>query len=206
VTKLTADPERPWAEWKHGKPLTQKQLATLLGDFQIVSETVHPVGLLHGKGYKRTRSEETWAAYLPGQNTSHGQSQPSEACKRANADEMGTSRDFQSVQETSLHGSKNEKLSNKHAGLHACTDRKPENSAARQSNQDSATTAVLNEVTVAKEGRTCAQCRGSADGKEQQFSIGGLWLHPECRRFYDYPEMPTFLRRSPTGQPRANGQ
>jgi len=30
VAKLTADPERPWAEWKHGRPLTQKQLAGLL--------------------------------------------------------------------------------------------------------------------------------------------------------------------------------
>ena len=29
VAKLTADPERPWAEWKHGRPLTQKQLAGL---------------------------------------------------------------------------------------------------------------------------------------------------------------------------------
>jgi putative DNA primase/helicase len=26
VAKLIADPERPWAEWKRGKPLTQKQL------------------------------------------------------------------------------------------------------------------------------------------------------------------------------------
>src|SRR5262249_27727570 len=30
VTKLTADPEKPWIEWKGGKPLTQKQLASLL--------------------------------------------------------------------------------------------------------------------------------------------------------------------------------
>ena len=31
VAQLTADPERPWAEWKHrGRPLTQKQLAGLL--------------------------------------------------------------------------------------------------------------------------------------------------------------------------------
>jgi putative DNA primase/helicase len=30
VNKLVADPERPWADWKHGKALTQKQLAGLL--------------------------------------------------------------------------------------------------------------------------------------------------------------------------------
>src|SRR5215467_2712903 len=30
IAQLVADPERPWAEWKNGKPLTQKQLAALL--------------------------------------------------------------------------------------------------------------------------------------------------------------------------------
>src|SRR6516165_9392542 len=30
VAKLIADPERLWAEWKHGRPLTQKQLGGLL--------------------------------------------------------------------------------------------------------------------------------------------------------------------------------
>src|SRR5262249_14703835 len=30
VTKLIADQERPWTEWKHGRPLTPKQLAGLL--------------------------------------------------------------------------------------------------------------------------------------------------------------------------------
>ena len=53
VAKLTADPERPWAEWKHGRPLTQKQLAGLLAPFHIISLTVHPPGLPDGKGYRR---------------------------------------------------------------------------------------------------------------------------------------------------------
>jgi putative DNA primase/helicase len=66
VAKLTADPERPWAEWRYGRPLTQKQLAGLLAPFHIISLTVHPPGLPDGKGYRRTDFEEAWAAYCPG--------------------------------------------------------------------------------------------------------------------------------------------
>jgi hypothetical protein len=54
VDRLIADKEKPWAEWRHGKPLTQKQLAGLLRPFGIMSETVHPPDRPHGKGYKRS--------------------------------------------------------------------------------------------------------------------------------------------------------
>jgi putative DNA primase/helicase len=74
VAKLTADPERPWVEWKHGRPLTQKQLAALLAPFHIISLTVHPPGLPDGKGYRRIDFKEAWAAYCPGQNTPSQQS------------------------------------------------------------------------------------------------------------------------------------
>src|SRR5262245_34781035 len=137
VAALVADPERPWAEWRGGKPLTQKQLAGLLKPFGITSETVHPAGEPHGKGYKRVRFEDAWAAYCPGQNASCGPKPPSEACKRASADEMGTSCDSRSVQKGSPHGSKNANLSYSHAGLHACTDRKGQNGVKGHSDQES---------------------------------------------------------------------
>src|SRR5262249_1380745 len=63
AAKLTADPERPWAEYNRGKPLTQRQLARMLGDFGIISDTVHPQGLPQGKGYKRVDLEPQWEAY-----------------------------------------------------------------------------------------------------------------------------------------------
>ena len=63
VVKLTTDPERPWAEWKHGRALTQKQLASLLAHS---SGTVHPPGLPDGKGYRRVDFEGAWCAYCPG--------------------------------------------------------------------------------------------------------------------------------------------
>src|SRR5262249_42347080 len=63
IAELVKDPERPWAEWRRGRPLTQKQLAGLLKPFCIISGEVHPPGLAHGKGYRRVDFEEAWAAY-----------------------------------------------------------------------------------------------------------------------------------------------
>ena len=94
ITKLTADPERPWAEWKHGRPLSQKQLGSLLKPFCIISATVHPPGLAHGKGYRRGDFKEAWNVYCPRQNTPLPQFGTSEACKRASAGQMGTSPTF----------------------------------------------------------------------------------------------------------------
>ncbi|HZO45818.1 MAG TPA: DUF3631 domain-containing protein, partial [Xanthobacteraceae bacterium] len=126
VEKLVGDPERPWTEWRHGRPLTQKQLGGLLRPFSITSETVSAPGFKDAKGYKRAHFEEAWAAYCPGQNTSPGPKGTSEASKRRNADEMGTTSDFRSVAEGSGDGSKNGKLAHSHAGSDASTLRKPE--------------------------------------------------------------------------------
>jgi hypothetical protein len=140
VAALVADPERPWATWgKNDKPLTQNQLARLLRPFAIISETVHPLGRPHAKGYLRVRFEDAWAVYVPGQNTSSQPDPTFKACGRARADEMGTTRDFQSVQERSLHASKNANLSYSHAGLHARTFRNAESG----DEGDSATTSTL---------------------------------------------------------------
>ena len=110
-------------EWrKHGRPLTQKQLAGLLAPFHIISLTVHPPGLPDGKGYRRIDFEEAWAAYCPGPNTpSHGLF-AFEASKRPRAHETGTTHKFRSVSED--HPDAN--LSCSHAGLDAWTDQKAE--------------------------------------------------------------------------------
>ena len=124
---LTADPERPWATWgKNDKPLTQNQLARLLRPFAVISETVHPLGRPDAKGYKRAHFEEVWASYLPGQSPSPQQIPDSKASNRPNADEMGTTRDFRSVQKELPDALKNANLSNSHAGLDAWTVQNPE--------------------------------------------------------------------------------
>ena len=121
VAKLTADPERPWAEWKHGRPLTQKQLAGLLAPFHIISLTVHPPGLPDGRAtagsISRRRGPPTALVKTP----LRGNLFAFEASKRPHAPEAGTTRDFRSVREGLPDGSKNAKLSYSHAGLDVWT-------------------------------------------------------------------------------------
>jgi hypothetical protein len=205
VAKLTADPERPWADWKHGKPLTQRQLASLLRPFGIISINVRPEIGAQGKGYRWTDFAEAWTAYLPGQNDARGQLGDFNPSHRPNADETGTSRVFSSVPENSWDGSKNAELFNNDAGWDVGTDRKAENWHAHESDQEIAPLPPSS-PDPDEEDRTCRQCRGPVDGKEWQVAIGDktVSLHPECERFYREAQewekivgpMPGFLDRN----------
>src|SRR5262249_30384685 len=124
VAKLIADPERPWAEWKHERPLTQKQLGGLLRPFGIVSETVSIPGFNDAKGYRRTRFEEVWEVYCPGQNSSAADFSLSKRRSVETPMKSAQVRDFRSVAEPPGDGSKNGKLPYSHAGFDASTDRK----------------------------------------------------------------------------------
>jgi uncharacterized protein DUF3631 len=87
---LVAMEGRPWAEWKHGKPLTPNQLARILKPFGIVTNITIRVGNRTAKGYHRHQFEEAWQRYLAGQGVherSHGNK----------VDEMGTSSASQKV-------------------------------------------------------------------------------------------------------------
>lgn len=64
VDRLVADPEKPWAEFIRGKPLTQNRLAKLLGAYRISSQTVSPPGQKDAKGYYKHQFEEVWASYV----------------------------------------------------------------------------------------------------------------------------------------------
>jgi hypothetical protein len=134
VTKLAGDPERPWAEWNRGKPLTQKQLGGLLKPFGIISESIR-IGDRTGKGYKRASFEEAWERYLPGQNTPLSPFGPSETSQRHNADEIRTSGDFSSVTERECDGSKNANLSHSRSGCDAVTDKTPPTGATSEIDQ-----------------------------------------------------------------------
>jgi hypothetical protein len=52
-----------------GRPLTQNRLAKMLGAYTIITCTVHPSGLKHGKGYYRTQFLDAWERYLPTEPT-----------------------------------------------------------------------------------------------------------------------------------------
>jgi len=194
TTALVADLERPWATWGKGaKPLTQNQLARLLKPFNIISETVHPIGKPHAKGYKRTHFEEAWAAYCPGQIPSLQPIGDFKACNRASDNETGITCDFQSVQEELPHASKNANLSHSHAGLHACTFQNDESGAERDSAADMKVNGMPFNTADAMtdEPLVCAVCD---DGSEPLWEVGTaegpIPLHGECCRFWfkRYPQ------------------
>jgi putative DNA primase/helicase len=204
VAKLTADLERPWAEWKHGKPLTQKQLAGLLRPFGIISERVESPGLPQARGYKRAHFEEAWEAYCPGQMPAQADAGPPKrhsVRKPVNIEQLD---DFRSVRAASPDGSKNAELVNNHRPPDTLTDQKSGNGDPCGFDHE-ATPPDASSDDKGKD-RTCVQCRGPVDGKERQVAIGDktVWLHPECERFYRKAQeweklvgpMPGFLDRA----------
>jgi Protein of unknown function (DUF3631) len=190
VAKLAVDPERPWAEWKHGRPLSQKQLGALLRPLGIISETVSVPGFNDAKGYKRARFEEAWAAYCPGQNRSPPDFEPSKRRSVAMPVESAQVGDFGSVAPGSADASKNGKLSHSHAGFDASTDRKAQNSGQGHFDQEP-------ELAL---GQRCDHCGwpGATGQWDWQGRPNGVWLHSAC-------EAPWFDRetgRPPRDEPR----
>ncbi len=64
VARLAAREDRPWPEWKNGRPLTVRQLAKLLGPLGIVPTTIR-IGDTTPKGYMRAAFDDAFARYLP---------------------------------------------------------------------------------------------------------------------------------------------
>ncbi len=56
--------ERPWCEWRHGKPLTKNSLARLLKPFEVRSREIR-IGTAHRKGYRAEDFRDAFARYLP---------------------------------------------------------------------------------------------------------------------------------------------
>ena len=64
VGVLTQREDRPWPEWKRGKPLSVRQLAKLLGRFGVQPTQLWIAGV-NVRGYERVAFEDAWARYLP---------------------------------------------------------------------------------------------------------------------------------------------
>jgi len=64
VASLGGMEERPWAEWKHGKPITAPQVARLLRPFEIEPRSI-AVGDRRPKGYLLAQFGDAFSRYLP---------------------------------------------------------------------------------------------------------------------------------------------
>jgi hypothetical protein len=60
--------DRPWAEWRRGKPMTTNNLARQLKTHGIGPKTIR-VGAEVAKGYERCDFEESWQRYCPTSQT-----------------------------------------------------------------------------------------------------------------------------------------
>jgi Protein of unknown function (DUF3631) len=189
IAALITDPERPWAEWKDHKPLTQRQLAGLLRPFGIVSETIWITKSVSAKAYVKARFRDAWASYPPrqksGQNDPAGQDQPSDPSKRQDATAAGTSDDFSSVREDGSDGSKNDDLAHSPSGSDALTDKKPKSGAEANLTKD--------EDGVEAYPKVCEHCGANErPGKSVKvYPVDGetYLLHPGCKaEWLDAPD------------------
>lgn len=64
VTYLTKKEQRPWPEWRRGKPITPQGVAGLLKPFGIEPAQIR-VGSINVRGYRRQAFEDVWSRYLP---------------------------------------------------------------------------------------------------------------------------------------------
>ena len=62
---LAAMEGRPWSEWRQGKRLSPRGLASLLKPFKVNPKNIKLPGQRVLKGYYRTHLQPIWAAYLP---------------------------------------------------------------------------------------------------------------------------------------------
>ena len=69
VKRLGEMEERPWPEWRHGKPMTQTQLASVLKPFEVIPKVLRMPGGGFARGYQLSDFAEAWARYLPAETT-----------------------------------------------------------------------------------------------------------------------------------------
>jgi putative DNA primase/helicase len=99
VARLATMEERPWPEWKQGKPMTAPQLARALAPFGVRPGTVR-VGAGTAKGYHKEAFEDAWMRYLPPEDTLSGQEGGSEPSHRHSPANTGGLADSRSVTPT----------------------------------------------------------------------------------------------------------
>ena len=70
VETLSGREDRPWMEWKGGRPLTVRQLARLVGRFDVSPKQIR-LGETTCKGYLLEDFGDAFARYLPPSDPKH---------------------------------------------------------------------------------------------------------------------------------------
>jgi hypothetical protein len=64
VEHLTGLEERPWGDYRNGRPITTALLSRQMTEFGVKSKTIR-IGEHTQRGFKRTQFEDAWQRYLP---------------------------------------------------------------------------------------------------------------------------------------------
>lgn len=67
VTQLRSDPDSIWVDYRGRGPVTQRQVADLLEQYDIAPHPLHPTKRKNfaRRGYKREQFTDAFARYLP---------------------------------------------------------------------------------------------------------------------------------------------
>lgn len=87
LDQLSSREDRPWAEYRRGRPITASQLAALLRPFGITTNQTQRRGAMTNKGYRAKDFGDAWGRYLPA----------SEAVTRSQAGEPAASSEVAAV-------------------------------------------------------------------------------------------------------------
>jgi hypothetical protein len=109
--------DRPWVEWKRGKPLTQRQLSVLLKPFEIKPQQLWTEDK-NERGYRLQQFEDAFARYLP--DTPLRSARP-----LGTQEDLGTEPDFDPLESLAPSGSKIHENPKVSAGSSGLADRNP---------------------------------------------------------------------------------
>jgi putative DNA primase/helicase len=193
---LVAIESRPWAEWRHGKPITANGLARLLEPFGVAPTTIR-VGTKTPKGYRLSDFADAFERYL----TPDAQEGASEPQHRNKADEMGTSTTSATATAAPLLRFENAKKPNNDGQCCGVAVANP---------------GKAHRAHLETRCDHCGQPATSADPLHPWDWPGrpdGIWLHSRCEAAWvnygksvsplaaeaDMLDIPAFLRRSAAG-------
>ena len=132
---LAALQDRPWSEWRKGKPLTANALSRLLKPFSIVPGSIR-VGMGSKdtpKGYKREQFEDAWSRYtsVPADSAFQNATTP-------HPNESAVFRENQTATNDSMWRFENARNANESEACGVVADRKGVTPAHRRDSHDSA--------------------------------------------------------------------
>jgi hypothetical protein len=179
IADLTADPEKRWAEWSRGRPITEKGVAGLLHEYRIVSKAVGPKQ--RAKGYRKADFADAWERYLPPKETTPSDPDYLPSTRRTDCNHTTFDQNFAVLP----NGSRREKINGFSSDINVVDGtmgKTPEIAPSAEFSSDLAPADGELELPPFGSLERCAHC--NRWGAREQLALpdrpGTAWLHPEC--------------------------